>query len=96
MLMNLDAFNSYSEEDQQLFIEAAQYCAEVEYEQTQYWDEQTNEYLDSVGVTYYYPTDEEMQQWIDYSNSLESTWVDIVGQDVYDRAVEIFGEWDGE
>ena len=96
MLMNLDAFNSYSEEDQQLFIEAAQYCAEVEYEQTQYWDEQTNEYLDSVGVTYYYPTDEEMQQWIDYSNSLESTWVDIVGQDIYDRAIEIFGEWDGE
>ena len=94
MLMNLDAFNGYSAEDQELFTKAAQYCAEVEYEQTQYWDDKTNEYLDSKGVTYYYPTDEELQQWVDYADSMKDTWIDIVGQDIYDEAYRIFGEWD--
>ena len=95
MMMNLDAFNAYSAEDQELFTKAAQRCAEVEYEQTCYWDKQTNSFLDSKGVTYYYPTEEELQQWIDYADSMKDTWIDVLGEDLYNRAYEIFGVWEG-
>ena len=95
MMMNLDTFNAYSAEDQELFTKAAQHCAEVEYEQTCYWNEQTDSYLDSKGVTYYYPTEEEMQQWIDYADSMKDTWIEILGEDLYNRAYEIFGVWEG-
>lgn len=95
MLMNMDAFNNYSAEDQELFTKAAEHCSEVEYETTQYWEGQTNSYLDKLGVTYYYPSDAEMQQWVDYADSMKDTWVNVVGQDIYDRAYDIFGVWNG-
>lgn len=46
-------------------------------------------------LTYYYPTEEELQQWIDYADSMKDTWIDVLGEDLYNRAYEIFGVWEG-
>ena len=46
-------------------------------------------------MTYSYPTEEELQQWIDYADSMKDTWIDVLGEDLYNRAYEIFGVWEG-
>ncbi len=74
LMMNLDKFNQYSEEDQKIFVDAAWACSEAEYESYKDMKADAENSFDEKGITYYQPTDEELNQWKEYAASLSDKW----------------------
>ena len=70
LMMNLDKFNQYSEEDQKIFVDAAWACSEAEYESYKDMKADAEKFFDEKGITYYQPTDEELNQGKEYAASL--------------------------
>ncbi|WHH56857.1 TRAP transporter substrate-binding protein [Petroclostridium sp. X23] len=90
LMMNMDKFNSYSEEDQQIFIDAAWNASEAEYQSYVKMLGESEAFFDKNGVTYYQPTDEELKQWQDYAASLGDSWKGLIGAELYDRVTALF------
>lgn len=90
LMMNMEEFNSYSEEDQQIFTDAAWACSEAEYVSYKNMLNDAEEFFDEHGITYYQPTEEELKEWKDYGVSLSDEWKDLVGEDLFNQVAELF------
>lgn len=47
-------------------------------------------FFDEKGITYYQPTDEELNQWKEYAASLSDKWRELVGEELYNQVSELF------
>ena len=90
LMMNLDKFNQYSEEDQKIFVDAAWACSEAEYESYKDMKADAEKFFDEKGITYYQPTDEELNQWKEYAASLSDKWRELIGEELYNQVSELF------
>ena len=90
LMMNLEKFNSYSPEDQQMFIDAAWACSQAEYDSYKNMKEDAEAFFDENGITYYQPTEEELSQWKDYAISLKNEWSELIGEELYTQVSELF------
>lgn len=95
VIVNSEAFNSLPEDLQQAVREAAvESCA--------FYDDLWVEYnaaceaeMSEVGIDYYKLSDAERAAWEDYARSLDSKFVEIVGEDFYNQAIEIVNNYNG-
>ena len=47
-------------------------------------------FFDEKGITYYQPTDEELNQWKEYAASLSDKWRELIGEELYNQVSELF------
>lgn len=90
LMMNMEKFNSYSEEDQKIFSDAAWACADAEYKSYKEMLEEAESFFDAHEITYYQPTDEELAEWREYGSSLSEEWKKLVGEDLFNDVAELF------
>lgn len=90
LMMNMEKFNSYSEEDQQIFMDAAWACSEAEYVSYKDMLNDAEKFFDEHGITYYQPTEGELKEWRDYGASLSDEWKKLVGEDLFNQVAELF------
>lgn len=89
LTINKDLFDSLSAEDQELLrgcaLEASAYCCEL----LSKYNEEALQYMAENGIEVYHLTDAERQLWKDYADSLKGKFRDIVGAELYDKAMGI-------
>ncbi|MUK90818.1 TRAP transporter substrate-binding protein [Ornithinibacillus sp. L9] len=99
VVMNKDAFNSLSEEDQATIQELT--GEKMANKTGEVFDQFGNEAVEQAkekGVEIYELTEDELAEWSEYINPTIENWIHNVeekglpGQEVYDRAVELSGK----
>ena len=90
LMMNMEKFNSFSEEDQKIFTDAAWACAKAEYESYKDTLSDAESFFDAHEITYYQPSSEELALWQQYAASLSDEWKKLVGDDLYKQVSELF------
>lgn len=91
-IINSEALQSLPEDLQTQVRKAAQDAAEDYNTTWADYDAQCEQAMVDLGMTYTHLTDEERQKWIDYGESLTDKFVQIIGEDFYNQAMEALGK----
>ena len=90
-MVNQDRWNELDSELQEIVQQAAWDAVAVEAEKGAEYRAEAYDVLKEDGVEVTLLTDEERQAWIDYGRSCYDEMRDVIGNDVYERVMEIVG-----
>src|SRR5699024_8164572 len=82
--INKELFDSMSEEDQEMFSELGQEASDYQVELAREEEEEQIEKLEDKGMEFYYPTDEELEEFKEAVQHIYDKYESIWGEDLLD------------